>query len=49
MLSIVAATTTFSGTWSGAAPVQTLGQTGQMTAGTSYGKPHKVQSGSDSK
>ena len=40
---------TFSGTWSGKTPAVTHGQTGQMGAGTSYGRPQAVQSAADSK
>lgn len=40
---------TFSGTWSGGSPAVTHGQTGQMGAGTAYGRPQAVASSADSK
>lgn len=48
-LSVTAPGGTFSGTWSGGSTTQTHTQTGQMGAGTTYGRPQKAASAADSK
>lgn len=49
ILNVTAPSTTFSGTYSGKAAELTHGQTGQMGAGSTYGRPGVVASAADSK